>query len=211
MKVLKSIEDVEVYQCDIDTLRPHMWINDHVIHFHGRMLEKSTQSPKILFIPPCSGQYIRFIPNPNDYFEKLHPQNYSIVFIPITNGTSLTCVGCHWSLLVWYPHGRDISLMDSNNTELKGEFSILDSLGPNIQLAQSVANKFALFYNFTIHISKMNVPYQTNGYDCGVYLMAFEEYLANHNGNIDEIHSLITPDYITSLRSRILQDILQYE
>ena len=53
-------------------------------------------------------------------------------------------------------------------------------------------------------------PQQTNGYDCGMYMLMATKLLAHHlevEGKLDSsvLKSHLTPDYVTEYRRRILK------
>ncbi|KAK8835209.1 SUMO1 sentrin specific peptidase 8 [Tritrichomonas musculus] len=200
-----SLGDVIVQQYDINTLsRPYSWVNDAIIHIYGRMLEKNINnmdsgvSKKILFVAPCTVQFIRFFQIDEDVQECLQALNindFDTVFFPITNGTSFTARGNHWSLLIFLPSLNSFLYCDSVLSH--GNMPMACSL---IKRIESL-----LLYKQT-ELIELNLPSQDNSYDCGVFIMAYMEYYAKH-GNFDEIGNHVNQDKMNEFRKEITQQI----
>lgn len=205
-QIIATVEDADITYFDLETLNDGNWINDMVIQFHGRILEKTAKEAgkEIKFIAPCTTQFIRFYPDEfvESAVQAIEPEKYAFVFIPITNGTSLTSRGGHWSLICWIP-GRKVE---------KERFLHLDSINHyNEKTAIQVVNRFMQLMKISDYsFEKPKLPNQQNSYDCGAYLMAFEEYIVDHNCDLSHIENDLTPEYMTSFRSNLIQKIVGY-
>jgi len=203
-----EIGDAVVYPHDLDTLNDKSWVGDMIIHAHGILLERKARSEnkKVLFIPPCTVQFFRYYPDEIvfDSIPYWNPFDSNIVFIPFSDGTSCQDVGSHWHLLMWLPNGSKDSL---------NEFVHFDSMFQNcdISLIESVVDRFTYLYQVKKYVLKhATCPQQTNGYDCGVYLMSYEEFLSANEGSIEGLDSVITPIYIQAQRKCIQQHLIDF-
>ena len=215
---IAEIDDTIIYDHDVETLNPGSWVNDAILHFHGRVLiegKTKDNKEKVLFVPPCTVQYIRFY-DAKDVFEQWKLNEFKMVFFPLTNGISLNNRGSHWSLLVWFPHGYPLS--DQQNllsAPLQPKFAFLDSIhcnGKPISMAKELAHSVTSFFfpqKTNPDFQKCSVPRQNNCYDCGVYLMAFEDYLASNNC-IENAEQLITSQYIKEYRDKLQKFIINF-
>lgn len=123
--------------------------------------------------------------------------------IPITNATSISSTGDHWSLLVWYPH---------HEGEECDRFLHFDSIpshneGSARQTMEKVATVFGLQ---NIRLFEGESPKQNNSCDCGMYVLAAEEFIARHGGSPDGLCDRVTPDYIYQYRRDIKKAIVDY-
>ncbi|OHT07301.1 hypothetical protein TRFO_24556 [Tritrichomonas foetus] len=193
-----TFKDVDVTPYDFQSLQGKNWVNDKIIHFHGRLIEMSHND--IFFIPPCTVQYMRFI-NENIVKSTVSQWNlmdkYSIIFIPFTNSSNLKEIGNHWSLLVWFVQ--------------ENRFVHCDSLGKtnktNLKTAMLILKKFIrLFQLKKPFLANGNVPQQSNTYDCGLYVMAFEDYIAS-NRKIEGMENVITDHEILNMRGSLVKRI----
>lgn len=201
---IACLGDVAIQKYDIDTIsNPYSWVNDAIIHIFGRMIERNTnksetnQNNKILFVAPCTVQFIRFFQiedDVKDCVQKLKIQNFRAVFFPLTNGTSFTSRGNHWSLLIF---------LTSEN-----KFLFCDSIykNRNASIAELLIRKIELFLNLQAELIEMNLPSQTNSYDCGVFIMAYMEYFAQH-GNFDDIEKHVNQKRVREFRQIYTQQI----
>lgn len=204
-KYIACLGDISITEYDIDTLsKPYNWVNDAVIHIFGRMIEKninesdSNAKKKILFVAPCTVQFIRFFEFEDavkDCVQNLKIDNFEVVFFPITNGTSFTSRGNHWSLIIY---------LTSEN-----KFLYCDSIYSHrdIPMAQSLIKKLELFLNLPkADFLDTDLPGQTNSYDCGVFIMAYMEYFAK-NGSFNNIDNYIHQQNMSELRKNYSQQI----
>ncbi|EAY04601.1 hypothetical protein TVAG_233370 [Trichomonas vaginalis G3] len=174
----------------------------------GMILEKkynkiNPNDSKILFLPPTTLEFFRFYPDDSviptlQYFPAL---KYRYVFIPFTNSVSLTETGDHWALLVWEPNF---------NSQNASNFYYLDSSGQgNRKYGESIVERLSKLYQ----IAKYNfIPYsspqQNNHSDCGMFVMAFMECIAEHL-IIERINDIVSQQYVTKLRKEFERKYLK--
>lgn len=207
-KYIACLRDVAIQQHDIDTIaKPHSWVNDAIIHIYGRIVEKKVNesdldNKPILFVAPCTVQFLRFFQvddEVQDCIQSLKIENFKSVFFPITNGTSFTSTGNHWCLLILLPSKRTFLYCDSirNNG--------------NIPMAKSLIKRLKTFLNYKkTDLVIMDLPNQKNSYDCGVFIMSYMEYFAEH-GNFDGIEKSVDQSKMSEFRKNYTQQILNFK
>lgn len=133
--------------------------------------------------------------------EPLDLQNKKIILIPINNNSNATSVGgSHWSLLVFERLKEAVV------------FRHFDSFGGlNDSIAKKTAKKFASMLQLPFDPSNANQfvsdafggKRQTNGYDCGIYLLAFAEKIlqSTQSGDINNVQ----PEDAKQMRGDLLQ------
>ena len=184
-----------VHNKDVNTLNPRFWLNDSIITFayeyYNNVLFKDI-SKNIGYIHSATLSVISMMlsyidVNDNDEINDLKDSfiganlNKSILFIPINDGNSTTKVsGSHWSLMIYE---------NKNNT-----FYYIDSVSGNGNYNEAIQfikkhfkwiNKF--FYNNKLDkykiIKRNDTPKQTNGYDCGMYLIENSRIISQYYVN----------------------------
>ena len=164
---------------DVSLLDDCQWLNDKLIGFMFEFFENTLlptiSTAKILFISPEVTQFIKMIEQPDEvgmFLEPLSAQEQDLVFFAVNNhGSASTCGGSHWSLLVY-----------NNKTAHFHHFDSSSSF--NAQDARDIANKAYSHINGKQNrqmkfLSHNDCSQQTNGYDCGMYVIMFTEELCN--------------------------------
>jgi hypothetical protein len=185
----------------------HQWLNDNVINYYLQMLQEKFQpvSSKLhifttFFMEKLSptkdstkvsqfkySEISRWTHNPRrtiNLFQK------EIVIIPINYHN------VHWTVAIIYPSKRTVLYLDSMNNSNRKAHDYLN-------IIQRYLAKEAIVTNTVLNISTWSfqcptVPMQSNGHDCGVYLLMFSHLIA-HELPIDSI----TPQDIPILRQSI--------
>jgi len=123
-----------------------------------------------------------------------------LVFLPLNDhGDAESRGGSHWSLLVYHA-GR-------------GRYTLLDSM-PSIDMqrrAELLATRLRDAFDLgagagaegLVRVHKGKCPRQQNGFDCGVYAIAFVQQLAVTGFDVEALAE-ITPEWITKLRAELL-------
>jgi len=195
MTLVCTYSNVDIYDYDINTLAGCSWVNDAIVHIHGLLVEH--ENSNIRCVPPCSVQFIRFMDFSivTQVLGDWKLNEFQTVFLPITNGTSLTERGTHWSLLIWQTR--------------ECRFFHLDSLGSgNISIASSLMKRIAR--NYGIQKPKLYTPWcvqQENSYDCGVFLMFYVKVICENNGNIEEAMKAVSQSQVTEFRRVLISRI----
>ncbi|KAK8890090.1 SUMO1 sentrin specific peptidase 8 [Tritrichomonas musculus] len=197
-----TFKDIDIYLDDFKSLQDQNWINDKIIHFYGRIIE--SEHDDVFFIPPPTVQYIRFVKSKEVAFNvtNWNLTSYSIVFIPFTNSDSLRNIGNHWSLLVWFPKHQNLfyhcdSFQQFDDSSLKS--------------AKLIVKRLISICKLRNHsLKQKHVPQQNNNYDCGLYLLAYIEFLVEKR-SFQGMEDVITQENITSMRSSIKRKILNFK
>lgn len=195
-------KDTEVYIDDFKSLRGKSWLNDRIIHMYGRIVESKHKD--VFFIPPCTVQFIRFksASEVNSVIKSWNLSTFSMVFIPFTNSESARDPGNHWSLLVWFPkNGNKFFHCDS--------YQDIPELSRSSQRsAVSIVNKLTRLCKLKkSKILRPKVPQQDNSYDCGLYLLAYIDFLVEKR-TFNGMENEITHEKIAEMRSAIERRIL---
>ncbi|KAK2953482.1 putative Sentrin-specific protease 8 [Blattamonas nauphoetae] len=123
--------------------------------------------------------------------------------------------GDHWSLLLFC---KDQFIFDSTVPFAPAKspsfpcFCHLDSVGrSHAAIASRVSKRLSAYFSGkddSYPLYSLEVPQQTNGYDCGVYTIAFSEAILdafrNRTNPTKATFSKITPTSITQKRTQIL-------
>ena len=98
----------------------------------------------------------------------LNLDSKALIFIPVNDHQDVEkSGGSHWSLLVFCRPTAICYYFDSSH-------------GSNKKSAMEIFYKFKpLFKCEAAKVEEQPTPQQPNGYDCGVYVMSFTEYIAN--------------------------------
>ncbi|XP_078574037.1 uncharacterized protein LOC144860600 [Branchiostoma floridae x Branchiostoma japonicum] len=160
---------------DLLTLEDEKWISDNVIELYLPIIKAAEQTCKIEYFN-CSaydqlrlrkqfGKYKNRQKTPKDI------QGSDIVFMPVYQAS-------HWGLLVYYVKKKWVVLMDS----LQSSHCI------NQVTALARAKRFLTFYlpknelnwkDWTFYMPPADeIPQQTNGNDCGVFVCQYALHLA---------------------------------
>ena len=208
-----SVKSCTVKKSDIATLSPHTYLNDLIIMFYYEMIEGKYPSKDITLLEPAVSMSI--ILNANDgndledikecIFLPLEFDKKKFIFAPINDNTTIqyTCSGTHWTLIV----------VDVDNNLLY----YLDSIKGNVSNAHTFHDRIEkLFGKKFEFIHALKKQYQTNSYDCGMFLLGFTEVLIkylntygmklNNEKSLDYIfkgENLVDQKYMGTFRNNI--------
>lgn len=162
---------------DLETLKPQKWLNDEVINFYLQFLmqrsKESNYLPKLHIFSSFFYLNLR-----NKGYEgvsratrRISPSlltDIDLIMFPIH-------LGQHWCLAAIDFRHRNILYYDSlhgNNQEC------LDLL--YTWLASESEDKLGVPFNFDgwIQECRFNIPRQSNGYDCGVFVLVLADHLS---------------------------------
>ena len=144
-------------------LRPGQWLNDQLIGIIFELSEQETfAGSDIAFIGPEVTQFIKVSPATElaSCLEPLGLSSKRAVMWALNNCASLEAPGgSHWSLLVFVRDPKTFYHLDS-------------SAGMNTLVAKDMARKAAKLVGVEqASVIEMNVEQQSNGHDCGVFLL----------------------------------------
>lgn len=171
---------MRLFRCSIFLIVTHL----------KRFLEKqvyASSSSTVLFLRPAMSFLLMHSPAPKELLISALPRTLTtakIIFIPINNNLDVQDAGggSHWSLLVYYRPANHFYYYDSirgSGSERLAKAAVdRGNLGSIIASSSSTKSFFM----------PIESPVQTNGFDCGVYLCAITEILAQRT-----ISNLIPP------------------
>jgi len=190
-QVVASLGDSLVREEDLFLLKPGMWLNDQLIGIIFELSEQETFAGlDIAFVGPEVTQFMKVSPSTElvACLEPLGLSSKKAVMWAVNNCASLDAPGgSHWSLLVYERKSQTFYHLDS-------------STGMNNLVAKELAKKAAkLVEAEQVSVVEMEVEQQTNGHDCGVFLLLN----ASRVGSVVKDNS----DIATSLRSLSKKEI----
>ena len=190
-EVILSTKNCSVTKEDIETLSPHTYLNDLIISFYYEIIQDRYPGEDITLLDPAVSMSIILDPNDDNDLEDikeciflpLELNKKKFIFAPINDNTKIqyTCSGSHWTL----------NVVDVDNCTIY----YLDSTNGNVSNAHTSHRRFEkLFGKKFEFVHGLETQYQTNSYDCGMFLLGFTELvmkyivnngmkLANNNKN----------------------------
>lgn len=207
-KVVVSLEDSVLRESDLELLKGQHWLNDRVISFYFEYLHinKFESSNKICFISPEVSQFLKLAGSAEIpiFLEPLSLEDKETILLAVNNASDPDRPGgSHWSLLIFSRQALEFSHLDS-------------APGLNMCDAKQLARKLHAFLAKKIEGLKfdfveMDVPKQTNGYDCGIHLLSHAEHATRHflvYGNANGLDPLC-PEKVKVKRKEILKTVLE--
>ncbi|KAJ3437615.1 sentrin-specific protease 8 [Anaeramoeba flamelloides] len=229
MSHLLIYKSVTLYKEDLLPLQvPQMWLTDNQISFYYEYLTETVvnKSGKKIFLmtPPIlmllsytnSPQEIKEIFQAND----LSKQEY--IFLPINNKTDFDQFsGSHWSLLIFVKSLNTFFYYDSlyqSNFQIATQFA--ERLAPVLVPETIQKDKFGQEEKvFNTNFVEVLSPQQENGFDCGVFSLAFTKFFVENvcdtkteiNEHLfnkkEKLANNITQESVTQLRKDLLMII----
>ena len=179
-EVVASLGDCLVREEDMLLLRPGQWLNDQIIGIIFELSEQETfAGSDIAFIGPEVTQFIKVSPATElaSCMEPLGLMSKRAVMWALNNCANLNAPGgSHWSLLVFLRETLTFYHLDS-------------SAGMNSLVATDMARRATKLVGGVEQaaVVEMEVEQQTNGHDCGVFLLLNAFRVGNvltNNGDI---------------------------
>ncbi|KAJ3684031.1 hypothetical protein LUZ61_013195 [Rhynchospora tenuis] len=165
--------DATLVRSDLGILRGPQYLNDRLIHFFLTHLERecalSVSDEDILLVAPSLAFLIAHFPGPSsslaDVVAPLALPRRKLVLFPVNDNPDVTLAegGSHWSLLVCHVPSRLFVHHDSS-----GRLNSPHALS----LFHSLTSSFPAIPAQDFSYTEGPTPWQTNGYDCGLYVMA---------------------------------------
>ena len=160
------LENISIVSRDLDCLNPKKWLLDNVLALH-LIYQKThffkTWEKEIEIIPPTLTELIKHssIDNIRNQLQELNLLSKSLVIIPVNNA-EVNTEGSHWSILIW-----------SINQD---SFYHVDTMGKmNKRVATGIMETMLKVLNLDYRHHKISYYefQQSNGYDCGLYVLKF--------------------------------------
>lgn len=172
--------DVVLIRSDLAILRGPCFINDRIIAFYFAHLSASLQDDDLLLLPPSIPYLLSNLPDSAAVAavaEPLRLASRRLVLLPVNDNpdASIAEGGSHWTLLI----------LDNVTSPSVPRFVHHDSIAgaPNLPIAARLADALRPLLSGsnskrdTVPLIEGPTPRQTNGYDCGVYVMAIARAL----------------------------------
>ncbi|CCD24286.1 SUMO protease ULP1 NDAI_0C06270 [Naumovozyma dairenensis CBS 421] len=196
--LLMNRDNLEIAVRDIKTLAPRRWLNDTVIEFFMKVVEKKTENVvafNSFFYTTLSergySSVRRWLKRKKAQISQLDK-----IFVPINLNQS------HWALCMIDISNKAISYIDSlSNGPSAMSFAILNDLQNYVmEESQNTMGK-------DFELRHLSCPQQPNGFDCGVYVCMNAFYLSkNSNPTFDSTDAARMRQYIAYL---IISDSLK--
>ena len=180
-EIILSTPNCSLTKEDIDTLSPHTYLNDIIISFYYEIIQGKYPSKDISFLEPAASMSIILDSNDGDMedlkeciFLPLELDKKKFIFAPINDNTKIQYVssGSHWTLNVIDVENNLIYYLDSTNGNVSNAHTFHD------RIEKLFGKKFEFVF-------ALNRQYQTNSYDCGMFLLGFSEVLMKYIANND--------------------------
>ncbi|XP_066325687.1 NEDD8-specific protease 1-like [Miscanthus floridulus] len=173
-----SYGDVVLIRSDLAILRGPCFINDRIIAFYFAHLSADLQDDDdLLLLPPSIPYLLSNLPDSAAVADPLRLASRRLVLLPVNDNpdASIAEGGSHWTLLI----------LDKATSPSAPRFVHHDSLpgAPNLPVAARLADALRPLLSGsdskrdTVPLIEGPTPRQTNGYDCGVYVMAIARAL----------------------------------
>ena len=219
------LNDVTIYAADVATLAPRCWLNDQVIAYQLEVLAQRA-SDAVLLLEPQLVFTAAMVPNPEMLREMLGVSRTrgatsmvdvlataGLVIMPVNDNDDADAAngGGHWSLLCYR----------RSSGSAQARFEHYDSCGnANAATARAIAHSLIRLLQPDesgpkAQLVTMQSPQQTNGCDCGVYLLSIAEILVDSfTQSIDPKQKILAlkPNDITTKRNdlwTIMENALQ--
>lgn len=208
--VILSYYDSLLRQKDIELLEGPCWINDNIIGFYFEYLnmqkvKDSNCSESVLFVSPEVTQLVKlsFDVTYPVFLNPLKAKEKKFVFFPLNDSKSRNQAGgSHWTLLVFSEPEKTFFHLDSANIACQTEVK---------EFVKSLS-KYLLGSNCPTNYIEVQCPQQSNGFDCGIFVMCFADVLLENivnNSKIENCDYSRVNQLITQKRSDLLELIHQ--
>ena len=215
-EIILSTKNCEIKQSDINTLSPHTYVNDLIISFYYEIIQDKYPSELITLLDPAVSMSIILDNSDDDNLEDLKScifiplqlDKKKFIFAPINDNKKIqyTCSGSHWTLNVVDIDNSLIYYLDSTLGDVSNAHTFHN------KIEKLFGKKFQFIYG--LNLSK----YQSNSYDCGMFLLGFSEvlmkYIVNNNMKINknnkgldfifEGENLVKQSYMETFRKNII-------
>lgn len=228
MSLLIDYHDALVYAPDLGLLRPGQWLNDRLINFCFRYFEFADPVPpnNILLLDPCVVSYLAIqCCDPSDFQDlytslKLREKEY--LFLPCSDSMDFESSSTHWSLVVYHVPSNTAVHVDSyngyNNRSARNLVTKITQLYRCFEILyvtnHGCLTEFLCRFEKDVELITPKTPQQTNGYDCGVYvilstLFIVEGFMKGIQSLADIVQGLnrVTPTAVADYRQVIARDI----
>ena len=176
-EIILSTKNCSVTKEDIETLSPHTYLNDLIISFYYEIIQDKYPSKDITLLDPAVSMSIILDSNDENDLEDLKQciflplelDKKKFVFAPINDNTKIqySCSGSHWTLNVIDVEKKIIYYLDSTNGDVSNAHTF------HKRIEKLYEKEFEFIYG-------LHIQYQTNSFDCGMFLLGFTELLVKN-------------------------------
>lgn len=204
--LIASFGDAQLYKSDLETLNnPTEYLTDNVISIFLEIL--TAKSPSTYCVSPEVVQLMKLSPPSEltEMFGGLDLPQYELVMFPVNNSEDFTNAlsGSHWSLLIHIKQDKSFYHIDScNNLNAKAASKLTKKLS------------YDLLKGTTGQCQALNCTQQTNGYDCGVFVVYFARLISKSFNELKRFDSkivqqIVPGDYRSTMRTDCLVNIVE--
>lgn len=208
-----SYNDVVLRRSDLDILSGPYFLNDRIIEFYFSYLSSCLVSQDILLVPPSIAFWILNCPDATylkEFIEPLKLPEKKLVIFPVNDNDDMSLAegGSHWSLIVYERNGNVFVHHDSNHGMNKIKARKLFSAVVGFMGDSTSASNGK-------YLDCVDSPQQTNGYDCGVYVIAIARaiccwYESSEHKDAEGMWFSFVKEQVTStVVSQMRKEILQ--
>ena len=177
-EIILSTQNCSIKKSDIDTLSPYTYVNDLIISFYYEIIQDKFPSKLITLLDPAVSMSIILDINDDEdnledlkncIFKPLELDKKKFIFAPVNDNKKIqyTCSGSHWTLNVVDVENNLIYYLDSTLGDVSNAHTFHN------KIEKLFGKKFEFIFGLKKH-------YQSNSYDCGMFLLGFSELLMKY-------------------------------
>lgn len=181
-----------IYAHDLDTLKQGAWLNDAIVAFYMDYLQHSVfskHSNRFRFLAPTTSFMLMHEQDPDDVADAfsgcgIDPDQTGLVFFPLNDNQNVSKMGgSHWTLLVLDVQRRSFYSFDSMSTSKTPSAAakkLAEKLAPLLPPARGSGSSSPSSPDSSPSLVSPPSPQQTNGSDCGVFVLCVTEAIAEY-------------------------------
>ena len=199
--VLRGWRGLSLRQWEVDTLGPGKCISDMVLSFQTEVLKEQFASKPCAFVSPSTVQFIQQFPDDvirDVVLSMKELRDYKYAFLPLSDIDVYVTHASHWSLIV----------MERGDSGIK--FKHFDSMNHcNMGSAKRLVDKIVKIMGIQgSEMVALQCPTQPNAYDCGVYVMAYMQALAECEFDHAKAAAQVTIENVVKYRKHVREYLL---
>lgn len=212
-RLLLNYNDAVMYESDLQLLEcPTAWLNDACMHFGMRRLYEESKDKDVAFMDPAVLSFLMHQCEDEEDMEDFLRGNPGLltrkrILCPINDGHAPSRhwqrrTGTHWSLLI----------IECNKDNTHAPYHWDSVSGSNRNTAHAVAARFASLFRHgdsVRGVQECYTPQQSNGYDCGLCVLAEAHELASVECLRESSLRDVSFD-VSKLRAKLAQDVRQF-
>lgn len=201
MSVALNFEDAVLYESDIRLFSPPGWLNDACLNFGLRWIESQVDDDSILLMDPAVYSFMMLQCIEDDEIKELRTSlrlaEKRSVLIPVNDASDFgSHRGSHWSLISYFRDEGVAEHYDSSTTSVHSTYA-----------RRAVEKLCRVIGAATCEVRGVTTPQQTNGYDCGAYVLAAANVLVSQRPSAESRAALLkahlSADAVSSFRESL--------